>query len=165
MDETSARYGLAFIVPGQAQKELFHNEALASIDAALHPAVEGGPTGNPPVTPAIGQCWLVGPNAVEAWAGRGGMLAAWTSGGWRYIDPQVGMCVWDKAAALHRRWTGTVWTGGEVVAVAVHVGGVQVVGSRQPAVPSPSGGAVIDQEARTAIASVIVALQSHGLIE
>jgi hypothetical protein len=165
VDEASARYGFPFIVSGQAQKELFHNEALASIDAALHPAVEGAPVGSPPSAPDIGQCWLVAPNAAGAWLGKGGMLAAWTSGGWRYISPQAGMCVWDKTAAFYRRWTGTLWTGGEVSASAVHIGGLQVVGSRQPAVLSPSGGAVTDQEARTTIASLIVALQSHGLIE
>ncbi len=165
MDEASARYGFPFILPGQAQKELFHNEALAGIDAALHPSVEGGPTENPPITPGAGQSWLVAPNAVGAWTGKGGMLAAWTSSGWRYVSPQAGMCVWDKAAAIYRRWTGSLWTAGEVSASAVHVGGVQVVGPRQPAVPGPSGGAVIDQEARTTIASLIVALRSHGLIE
>jgi hypothetical protein len=165
VDEASARYGFPFIMSGQAQKEFFHNEALASIDAALHPAVEGAPTANPPPTPVIGQCWLIGADPAGAWTGKGGMLAAWTSGGWRYINPQAGMCVWDKAAAIHRRWTGTLWTGGEVPATAVHVGGVQVLGSRQQAVPTPSGGAVVDQEARTAIGSVIVALQSHGLLE
>jgi hypothetical protein len=45
------------------------------------------------------------------------------------------------------------------------VGGLKVVGERQPAVPSPSGGTVIDEEARAAIASLTAALKSHGLID
>jgi hypothetical protein len=130
MSEISARYALPFIVPGQAQKELYHNEAIAAIDAVLHAAVEGGPTTTPPGAPEPGQCWLVGAGASGAWSGKDGKLAAWTSGGWRFVAPQPGMCVWDKAAAVHRRWTGSAWSGGEVAASALAVAGVQVVGIR-----------------------------------
>lgn len=34
MTDTSARFALPLILPGQAQKEIFHNEALALLDAA-----------------------------------------------------------------------------------------------------------------------------------
>lgn len=165
MDEVSARFSLPYILPGQAQKELFHNEALAVIDAALHPAVEGAPIATPPDGPALGQCWLVGAGASGAWAGKEGKLAAWTSGGWRFVAPQTGMCAWDKSAAFHRRWTGTAWSAGELAASALKIGGVQVVGMRQPAITPPSAGAVIDHEARTAVATLIVVLRTHGLIE
>jgi hypothetical protein len=40
MDQ-SARCGLPFLAPGQAQKEWFHNEALQRIDMLLCPVVEG----------------------------------------------------------------------------------------------------------------------------
>lgn len=36
--ETTARLGLPLLAPGQAQKELFHNEALALVDAATQAA-------------------------------------------------------------------------------------------------------------------------------
>lgn len=165
MDETSARYEFPFIIPGQAQKELFHNEALVIIDAGLHPAVEGAPLDAPPVAPTPGACWLIGPGASGAWAGKAGMLASWTASGWRYVRPQPGMTVWDKAGGYHRRWTGTAWNAGEIAGSAVHVGGLKVVGARQPSVAPPSGGAVVDAEARAAVAALIVSLKSHGLIE
>ena len=41
MPETSPRFALPYILPGQAQKEIFHNEALAMLDAALHGAGSG----------------------------------------------------------------------------------------------------------------------------
>jgi hypothetical protein len=47
----------------------------------------------------------------------------------------------------------------------VTVGGQQVVGERLETVPSPSGGTIIDAEARAAVDAVIVALRTHGLIE
>lgn len=165
MSDTSARFALPYILPGQAQKELFHNEALASVDALLHPAVESGPVAAPPAEPAVGQCWLVASGGEGAWAGRDGNLAAWTEGGWRFAAPVQGMSAWNKAAGLPLQWTGAAWREGEIHGSGIYVSGQQVVGERQPSVPSPSGGTIIDAEARSAIDSVIVALRSHGLID
>src|SRR3546814_2389326 len=58
MSETE-RYQLPFILPGRAQKEVYRNEALTRIDAALHAAVEEGPLPTPPQTPQIGESWIV----------------------------------------------------------------------------------------------------------
>jgi hypothetical protein len=165
LDEASPRFALPFIIPGQAQKEWFHNKALAALDAALHPVVEGAPTSIPPDAPADGRAWLVGNGPAGPWQGRAGAIAAWTAGGWRFVRPQEGMCVWDRSSAFHRRWTGSAWTEGEVAASKVVIAGAQVVGSRQSAVPSPSGGTIIDAEAQSAIAALTVALQTHGLID
>jgi hypothetical protein len=161
----SARFALPFILPGQAQKELFHNEALTAVDSLLHAAVEGAPLAVPPTAPEPGQCWIVAAGAGGAWAGKGHALASWTVGGWRFSAPVPGMTAWNKAAGHWLHWNGTVWKSGEVPAAKLVVGGQQVVGERQPAVPSPSGGTIIDAEARAALDSVIVALRSHGLID
>jgi len=164
MSDVTDRFGLPFILPGQAQKELFHNEALARIDVALHPAIEGV-AAVPPAELSLGQCWIVAAGASEDWAGKGEMLASWSEGGWRFVAPQPGMLVWNKPASVWTYWSGTAWSGGELPAAGIRIGGVQVVGERQPHVPSPSGGTVIDVEARTAIASITAALMSHGLLE
>lgn len=47
---------------------------------------------------------------------------------------------------------------------ALYVNGTQVVSTRKSSISSPSGGTVIDSEARTAINTIISRLQSHGLI-
>jgi hypothetical protein len=165
MADTTPRFALPFILPGQAQKELFHNEALARVDLALHPAVEGPPASIPPGDPAEGQCWIVGPAASGDWSGRDGTLAMWSEGGWRFVAPAPGTSAWNKAADVPLLFDGAAWRQGELVCAAVEVDGVQVVGQRQPAVPSPSGGTIIDAEARAAIAALTAALMSHGLIE
>jgi hypothetical protein len=165
MSNATARFRLPFIMPGQAQKEIFHNEALSAIDLALHPAVEGQPLAVPPPDPQLGTSWLVGSGATGEWLGKDGSLASWTSGGRRFCTPQQGMCVWDMAAGFHRRWSGLAWVGGEVPAAKIVIAGQQVLGERQAAVPSPSGGTIIDEEARTAIAAITVALKSHGIID
>ncbi len=66
MTETSARFALPFILPGQAQKEIFHNEALVLVDAALHACVEGDPADEVPADPDPGQSWIVEPGAAGA---------------------------------------------------------------------------------------------------
>lgn len=164
MTETSARFALPFILPGQAQKELFHNEALAIIDGALHPAV-AGIAADPPGAPEAGESWIVGDDAGGAWAGREDRIAVWTGGGWRFLAPVTGMSLWDMSAGLWRYWTGTGWSDGALPAAAIRIGGAQVVGPRLPDVPSPSGGTTIDAEARSAIGALIATLKSHGLID
>ncbi|HEX8467079.1 MAG TPA: DUF2793 domain-containing protein [Allosphingosinicella sp.] len=165
MADTTPRFALPFILPGQAQKELFHNEALARIDLALHPAVEGPPAGEPPSAPAAGDCWIVAPAATGDWSGRDNMLAIWTEGGWRFLAPPAGTSAWNKASAVPLLWDGSQWRAGELACTALLVNGVKVVGERLPGVASPSGGTIIDVEARVAINALTAVLMSHGLIE
>ena len=165
MTEASARFGLPFILPGQAQKELYHNEALALLDAALHAAVEEGPLAGPPGAPAPGQSWIVGESATGAWAGRDNASASWTGGGWRFTAPVPGMIAWNIDAGHWLHWSGTGWSEGELPAAALHIGGQQVIGPRLAEVLSPSGGTTIDAEARAAIDGLIATLRTHGLTD
>jgi hypothetical protein len=165
MADTTPRFALPFILPGQAQKELFHNEALVRIDLALHPAVEAPPAAAAPPAPAVGQCWIVAAAAGGEWSGRDGMLAMWSEAGWRFVAPSPGTSAWNKADGVPLVWDGAGWLAGELVCSGLRVGGLKVVGERQPAVPSPSGGTIIDAEARAAISALTAALMSHGLIE
>jgi len=164
MSDATGRFALPFILPGQAQKELYHNEALVRADMLLHPSVEGAPANAPPGTPAEGRCWLVGTAPTGAWQGRPSQIACWTAAGWRFAVPREGTCVWNAASKLWIYWDGAAWSDGHLPAASLRVAGQQVVGARQPAVLSPSGGTVIDDEARAAVVQVIAALKSHGLI-
>jgi hypothetical protein len=164
MEDQSPRFALPYILPGQAQKEHFHNEALLRIDAVLGACAEAV-LAEPPAAPAEGQCWIVGAPAAGEWAEREHSLAGWTASGWRFVAPADGMRVWNRAAGGEWRWTGSAWTGGELFGSALFVNGRKVVSERQPPVASPSGGTIIDAEARAAIDKVIVALKTHGLIE
>lgn len=158
------RFALPHILPGQAQKELFHNEALARIDAALHASVVEALRDVPPDTPSPGDCWILGSAPNGAWAGHPYALAVWTEGGWRFVMPRTGMHVWDDHEARLLRWTGLAWESSLAID-AVFVGGVQVVGSRLAEIATPSGGTIIDTQARSAVEEIIVALKSHGLID
>jgi hypothetical protein len=164
MTDTSTRLKLPLLAAGQAQKETTHNEALALVDMLVQPVVLAVAPGAVPASPLPGQCWIVGPGAVGAWAGQDGALACWTSGGWRFSSPFEGMTVWDTATGTMARRTVSQWVTGEVSASLYRVAGLQVVGARQPVINAPSGGATIDAEARIVIGNILSALRIHGLV-
>ncbi len=140
---TSPRLALPFLFAGQAQKEFFVNEALARLDALLHPAIEAE-TNTPPASPVNGQCWLVGTAPTGDWAGRAGQLACRQSGNWLFAAPVTGMRVHDKAASRLVIYDGS-W-------------------QRTANVAAPTGGTTVDAQARTAIAGLITALGVAGIL-
>lgn len=160
----SARHGLPYLSAGQAQKEVTHNEALTLIDAGLHACALAAGVDVPPSAPTAGECWIVGNAPVGAWAGAPDALACWTESGWRLLAAREGMTVWLADQQLWAVRRGAEWRIGELVGSSVTVGGLQVVGTRQPAVAAPAGGATVDAEARAAIEAILARLSSHGLI-
>jgi Protein of unknown function (DUF2793) len=164
MTDTTERLALPFIVAGQAQKEVTHNEALTLLDILVQPVVVAVAPAAVPSAPVIGQSWIVGPAPAGAWSGKASHIASWTSGGWRFCSPREGMIVWSLADSLTVRRTSTAWVIGNDRVATLSVAGQQVVGPRMSAIPNPSGGTSIDSEARLAIGSILSALRSHGLI-
>lgn len=164
MSDTTSRLKLPTIRAGQAQKELSHNEALALIDLLVHPAVAGFAVNAPPATVAAGDTWVVGTAPTGAWAGRANQLAGWTEGGWRFVMPIEGMMVWLLQSTVTARFSGGSWVAGDVAANRLVIAGNGVVGARQAAIAAPSGGSLIDAQARATLASILAALRSHGLI-
>ena len=164
MTDMTDRIALALIAPGQAQKEMTHNEALARLDIMVQPVVQAVATAMVPASPALGQCWIVGVAATGAWAGRDGALAAWTAGGWRFVTPFEGMTAWSIADAMQVIRRGATWSIGEVNARQIRINAVRLLTVQQSAIASPLGGTVIDSESRTAITNILGALRTHGLI-
>ena len=76
-----------------------------------------------------------------------------------------GMTVFVKASAQPATYRAGTWEYGQLRGSSLILGGQQLVGGRGAAIASPSGGATIDSEARTAIGLILVALRQHGLIE
>ena len=128
-------------IEGQAQKAFFVNEAHALTDALLHPAIEGEANDPPPV-PADGDTWLVGNTPTGAWADHAGELASLQAGTWVFVTPRDGIKALDKSTGQEIRFVG---------------------GWQRPVAPAaPNGGAIVDAEARTAIAELVAALADGG---
>ena len=145
--------------------ERWDNEALQSLDMLVAGAVEGPPLATPPASPATGSCYIVAEGATDAWAGMSQSVAAWTSGGWRFIAPADGMILYDRSSETWTTFRSGAWESGMVRGSALLIGGQQVVGARAAAIQSPAGGATIDSESRTAIDAILGALRQHGLID
>lgn len=160
----SPRLSLPFLSPGQAQKEMYHNEALQLLDALVGACVEEGPRSAPPASPIPGQCYIVGVSPSGAWIGKETAIAAYTSGGWRFIAPFEGLSVHVKSLGVPACFRSGQWDIGAIHASAVMVGGQQVVGARGAAIASPAGGQSVDAEARACVGQILAALRQHGLI-
>jgi hypothetical protein len=152
MPETTDRHAFPLLVPGQGQKDITHNEALAAMDAVLHPAVESLGESAVPAAPALGQSWVVSAGASGEWSGRQGQLAVWTSGGWRFSMPVEGMVLMHRASGqLYRLWEGAYRPVLPLVAPPA-------------AIAPPAGGMVVDVEARLAVADILARLETLGLL-
>ena len=163
--DATPRWALPNLFAGQAQKELFHNEALARIDMLLHGQVESADEGTPPLSPGEGQCWIIAAGATGSWLGREGSVACWTDGGWRYAQPRAGLVLWVADRGHVMQFDGHGWADGAVRSDGLYDGGLRVVGTRRPAIDNPVGGGSIDSEARSSIAAILSAMRDHGLIE
>jgi len=141
-DHASPRLGLPLLYTGQAQKEFFVNEALATIDSLLHGAIEAV-ANTPPATPAEGATWLIGSDPTGAWVGQEGALASRQNGNWLFAKPCDGMRLLDRSTGQDLRYSGG-WKRATPPAAA-------------------SGGTVIDVEARVAIVQLIAALRVAGV--
>lgn len=142
----TARHRLPLLAVSQAQKEITHNEALILVDALLHPVTESELSA-PPIPPEadIGKCWLIGPTPTGAWQGKTHQIAIWIGGGWRYFSPAVGMRIRLLSEAVDKIWSGNSWIDA-------------------PAIPDPSGGSVIDVEARAAVTLLLQYFRLIGVV-
>lgn len=119
------------------------NQSLAIIDA-LAPRAVVAMLATPPAEPAEGACYLVAQAATGIWSSKADQLALSIGGSWHFIAPVEGMLMFDRSA---ERWL--CFRGGWQSADA------QV---------APTGGSVIDIEARDALAQLVGKLQTLGLI-
>ena len=160
----SHRLALPLLHAGQAQKEMFHNEALALLDCVVQPVVQSIGDAAPPSDPVVGECHVVGGGASGAWVAKDDHLAGWTAGGWRFVQPFDGFHVWLAPEGVWATYRDSGWRVGTVFARALEVDGKRVVGPRGNGIAAPSGGAVIDAEARAALVALTDRLVAHGLI-
>lgn len=113
-ENTTANCALPLLMPAQAQKHVTVNEALLRLDGQVDLVLQSLTRTTPPDTVVDGMCWAVPPGAVNAWEGRGGMVAIGANGGWIFVQPRFGRraVIADQGVgAIH---DGTAWVAGAV---------------------------------------------------
>jgi hypothetical protein len=140
---TTPRHSLPYLIAGQAQKEVFVNEALARIDALIQPVV-AGTRASPPAEPAPGECWIVAVGASGDWIGADDHLASWDGGQWTLHPPFAGLRAFDLAEDRVRTYT--------------------VDWDFAPTLAEPSGGSVIDIEVRATVTAILDILRAQRII-
>lgn len=135
-------FSLPLLFSGQAQKEFFINQALSTLDSLLQLAVDDT-LADPPATPIDGECYRVAPEATGDWTGMDDKLALRIAGAWQFIMPRDGARIYNRASG-HIMLFDAGW-------------------SAVSGPPSPSGGSMVDAEARAAIDGIIQALRNAGI--
>jgi hypothetical protein len=99
----------------------------------------------PPATPADGQAWLIGTGATGAWAGHDGTIAMRQAGQWLFATARDGIHLLNRSSGQWMSRIAGTW--------------------HAPAAPTaPSGGSVVDTEARSALAALVTALRTAGVL-
>ncbi|WP_236672272.1 DUF2793 domain-containing protein [Croceicoccus sp. YJ47] len=127
----------------QAQKEYFVNEALSRVDALIQCVVEGIASSEP-AAPQNGQNWIVADAASGAFQGQDGKIACRQQGQWLFAAPNPAMLVFDRTLGKQRRFDGE-WIFAQEVEL-------------------PTGGSIIDNEARSAVAALREAMVRAGIL-
>ncbi|MEM8917666.1 MAG: DUF2793 domain-containing protein [Pseudomonadota bacterium] len=144
-DYHSARFQLPLLAAGQAHKELFHNEAIMLVDFLISPVVEGLAVDPDALSTEEGKCWVVATGATGDWEGQDDNIAAWTENGWQFISPVDGMRVLSQDSGIVTIFRQGSWQNCDAIAPA-------------------AGGTTIDSEARAALDSILIALQTHAIL-
>jgi Protein of unknown function (DUF2793) len=137
------RFDLPLLFAGQSQKEGSVNEVTSRLDALLHLCIEDQ-LATPPTGPTDGLNWLVASNPTGDWSGHAGEIAARQAGNWLFAAPVAGMRLLNRATGQELRFTSQ-WL--------------------SPAMPgAPTGGTMIDAEARSTIGAIIAVLVTAGIV-
>ena len=116
----------------------------------------------PPATPALGSCYIVPAAGATAWGHPAGTLLHWQGAGWLARTPRDGQIVMitDESAMLVH---GGNWQAQWPV-TGLRVAGRTVLAASPGAVALPSGGSVVDSQARATLAVLVAALQQQGIV-
>jgi HK97 family phage major capsid protein len=138
--------------------------ATQVLDAVVQAVAQEPPRNEPPADPSPGQTFIVGSVPTGDWAGHECSLAMFTENGWRFVEAFESMQAQIKGSGLTARYRNGEWRLGEESAAVILIEGQAVLRKRFDPIVDPSGGSMIDEQARRTLADILAAMRHHGLI-
>ena len=109
MPDDTPNLALPYILPGQAQKHVTHNEALRLLDAMVQLSVIDRTRTAPPASPTEGDRHLVAAGATGTWEGWDDSIAFRIDGAWMRLIPRPGWQTWVEAEGVPLIRTASAW--------------------------------------------------------
>lgn len=100
---------LPALVPGQAQKHVTVNAAMAVLDALVQIAALTDDLNEPPASPSEGDAHIVGASPSGAWDGQEANIAVYQNGAWQFHTPRSGWRCWRVSDNSLRVFTASGW--------------------------------------------------------
>ncbi|PIX38141.1 MAG: hypothetical protein COZ56_21385, partial [Armatimonadetes bacterium CG_4_8_14_3_um_filter_58_9] len=91
---TTTHLKLPELTASQSQKHVTVNEALFSLDIVVQLSVIDKDLTSPPVSPVLGDRYIVGPAATGSWTGKSSQVTAYDGSGWIFMTPINGWFCW-----------------------------------------------------------------------
>jgi hypothetical protein len=140
MPDTSTILSLPLILPAQAQKHVTHNEALRVLDLLVQLTVKDRTLTTPPVSPILGDRYIVPLGATGAWAGKAAQIALFENGVWQFFTALAGWQAYIADEATVAVFNGTAWLTSADVPLLVNQLGISATAdaTNRLAVSSPA---------------------------
>jgi hypothetical protein len=108
-DDVSPNLGLPLYQTKQDEFEIQHNEALSMLDALVMLAVKDRDLSAPPLSPALGDRYLVKAPGTGDFAGMDNRIAQFDIGGWNFYAPLPGWTCYVQDERMLLAWDGDSW--------------------------------------------------------
>jgi len=66
-------------------------------------------TSSPPLSPSVGDRYIIPVGASGAWAGQDNKITQWSGAGWIYVTPTKGTALWIEDVPNNYQFNGTSW--------------------------------------------------------
>lgn len=100
---------LPYMLAAQSQKHVTHNETLRMLDCITQLGVLDRNISAPPISPADGDRYIVGPSPTGAWSGQADKIAAYQDAAWMFYAAEKGWLAWVADESAIAVFDGVAW--------------------------------------------------------